>query len=151
MIPHRIILHCSATIENADFSSADIKRFHLQRGFKDIGYHYVIRLDGTIETGRNENEIGAHCLGHNKDSLGICYVGGLDLYGKPKDTRTFKQKQSLYKLVYKLMLKYNIPLIGIYCHNEFTNKSCPCFKILDFITEFEEWIKENEMEQRNKG
>ena len=105
-----IILHCSATKENADFSSADIKKWHLQRGFKNIGYHYVIRLDGTVEAGRKEDEIGAHCLGHNKDSLGICYIGGLDSNGTPKDTRTNEQKKSLVKLVLKLMKKYNISI-----------------------------------------
>ena len=103
-----IILHCSATKENADFSAADIKKWHLQRGFKNIGYHYVIRLDGTVEAGRKEDEMGAHCLGHNKDSLGICYIGGLDSNGTPKDTRTNEQKKKLVKLDLKLMKKYNI-------------------------------------------
>lgn len=144
MKPIKIILHCSATKENADFSSADIKQWHIKRGFKNIGYHYVIRLDGTIEAGRNENEIGAHCIGHNKDSLGICYIGGLDKDGKPKDTRTHEQKEALYNLVGKLMLKYDIPVENIHCHYEFANKSCPCFKIEDFISDFNEWIR-NEM------
>lgn len=139
-----IILHCSATKENADFSAADIKKWHLQRGFKNIGYHYVIRLDGTVEAGRKEDEMGAHCLGHNKDSLGICYIGGLDKDGKPKDTRTQAQKEALYNLVGKLMLKYNIDVDSIHCHYEFANKACPCFKIEDFINEFNDYIR-NEM------
>lgn len=139
-----IILHCSATKENADFSAADIKKWHLQRGFKNIGYHYVIRLDGTVEAGRKEDEMGAHCLGHNKDSLGICYIGGLDKDGKPKDTRTQAQKEALYNLVGKLMLKYDIDIDSIHCHYEFANKACPCFKIEDFINEFNDCIR-NEM------
>ena len=145
MKPTKIILHCSATKENADFSSADIKRWHLQRGFKDIGYHFVIRLDGSIEIGRNENEIGAHCLGHNKDSLGICYVGGLDKDGKPKDTRTKEQRKSLIELVMKLMRKYNIAIGNIRGHYEFANKACPCFKIENFRYE----LRQYEMEQSN--
>lgn len=145
MKPTEIILHCSATKENADFSSADIKKWHIQRGFNNIGYHYVIRLDGTIEAGRKENEIGAHCLGHNAKSIGICYIGGLDKDGKPKDTRTPKQKEALYNLVGKLMLKYDISFDNIHCHYEFANKACPCFKIEDFINEFNEWIR-NEVE-----
>ena len=146
MIPKKIILHCSATKENADFSSADIKQWHLQRGFNNIGYHYVVRLDGTIEAGRNENEIGAHCTGQNKDSIGICYIGGLDKDGKPKDTRTKEQKEALYNLVGKLMLKYNITVENIHCHYEFANKACPCFKKEDFIRDFNRWLIKNEME-----
>lgn len=144
MKPTEIILHCSATKENADFSVTDIDRWHRQRGFKKVGYHYIIKLDGTIQAGRNENEVGAHCLGHNATSLGICYIGGLDKDGKPKDTRTQEQKEALFNLVGKLMLKYNIPVENIHCHYEFANKSCPCFKIEQFICEFNDWIR-NEM------
>ena len=140
-----IILHCSATKENADFSAADIKKWHLQRGFKNIGYHYVIRLDGTVEAGRKEDEIGAHCLGHNKDSLGICYIGGLDSNGTPKDTRTNEQKKSLVKLVLKLMKKYNISIENVRGHYEFANKVCPSFKIEKFRNE----LRQYEMEQSN--
>lgn len=138
-----IILHCSATKENADFSAADIKKWHLQRGFKNIGYHYVIRLDGTVEAGRKEDEMGAHCLGHNKDSLGICYIGGLDSNGTPKDTRTNEQKKSLVKLVLKLMKKYNISIENVRCHYEFANKACPSFKIENFRNE----LRQYELEQ----
>lgn len=83
-----IIIHCSATKEGVDFKAKDIERWHKQRGFKKIGYHYVIDLDGTIEQGRKETENGAHTVGHNSIALGICYIGGLDKNGKPKDTRT---------------------------------------------------------------
>ena len=107
----------------------------MQRGFKNIGYHFVIRLNGTIEAGRSENEIGAHCLGQNEDSIGICYIGGLDEQGNPKDTRTNRQKKSLIELVNKLMKKYNIPIENIRGHYEFANKACPCFKIENFRKE----------------
>lgn len=141
-----IILHCSATKENADFSKVDIERWHKQRGFKTVGYHFIILLDGTIEKGREENEVGAHCLGHNATSLGICYIGGLDKAGNPKDTRTDVQKEAIYKLVNILMLKYNISVNNIHCHNEFANKTCPCFK----IEKFREELKIYEMGQNNK-
>lgn len=121
-----IIIHCSATAEGKDFNAADIDRWHKQRGFKKIGYHYVIKLDGTIEKGRGVEEIGAHCLNHNKNSIGICYIGGLASDGKtPKDTRTTEQKKALWKLIVELLIKY--PNATIHGHREFANKACPCF------------------------
>lgn len=86
---NEIIVHCSATAEGKDFTVADIKKWHLQRGFNDIGYHYVIYRDGSINKGRDESIIGAHCTGHNSYSIGVCYIGGVGIDGKtPKDTRT---------------------------------------------------------------
>lgn len=121
-----IIIHCSATAEGKDFNASDIDRWHKQRGFKKIGYHYVIKLDGTIEKGRGVEEIGAHCLNHNKNSIGICYIGGLASDNKtPKDTRTAEQKKALWKLIVELMIKY--PDATIHGHREFANKACPCF------------------------
>ncbi len=135
-----IILHCSATPEKRNIKAKDIDVMHKQRGWKGIGYHYVIDLDGTIEKGRGENENGAHCVGHNSIALGICYIGGLDNKMKPKDTRTIEQKESLYKLVLSLMEKYNLRMTDIHCHYEFANKACPCFKIEDFINELNNYI-----------
>lgn len=123
-----IIIHCSATAEGKDFNAADINRWHLQRGFKKIGYHYVIKLDGTVEKGRDESEIGAHCTGHNAHSIGICYIGGLEKDGKtPKDTRTPQQKSALWKLLFELIIKY--PDATIHGHREFAAKACPCFDV----------------------
>ena len=131
-----IILHCSATSEGKHIDTETIRQWHLQRGWDDIGYHYVIELDGSIHKGRDEGTIGAHCFGHNTDSIGICYVGGLTSDGKqPKDTRTEEQKKSLYKLTKDLQDKYNIPLSEIHCHNEFANKACPSFSIETFKEE----------------
>ena len=76
-----IIIHCTATTRGRDVTAADVDRWHRARGFRSIGYHYLIRLDGTIEPGRSENEIGAHTLGQNATSIGVCYVGGLDSDG----------------------------------------------------------------------
>lgn len=121
-----IIVHCSATPEGKDFTIDDIKRWHLQRGFSDIGYHYIIYRDGSIHKGRNESIIGAHCTGHNTISIGVCYIGGMDSANKnPKDTRTQQQKDALLRLLKELKKKY--PSAKIYSHKDFAPKACPSF------------------------
>ena len=123
---NEIIVHCSATQEGKDFTIADIDRWHRQRGFTKIGYHYVIYRDGTIHVGRNESEVGAHCLGHSQNSIGICYIGGLSSDGKtPKDTRTDAQKKALTTLLQALKKKY--PSASIHGHRDFAKKACPSF------------------------
>ena len=122
----KIIIHCTATAEGKDFHVKDVDKWHKARGWKGIGYHYLITLDGTIEKGRGENEIGAHTTGQNKNSIGICYVGGLAKDGKtPKDTRTEAQKKALLELLIALIIKY--PQAKIYGHRDFANKACPSF------------------------
>lgn len=121
-----IIVHCSATPAGADFTVADIRRWHKERGFSDIGYHYVIYRDGSVHEGRNVDMVGAHCLGHNANSIGICYIGGLATDGvTPKDTRTNQQTAALRTLLLKLRALY--PQAKIYGHRDFANKACPCF------------------------
>lgn len=121
-----IILHCSATVEGRDFSAEDIRRWHVDgRGWSDIGYHFVIRLDGTIELGRPITMAGAHCLGHNLYSIGVCYVGGLDHNLNPKDTRTPEQKAALDELL--RVLHRMFPAATVHGHSEFARKACPCF------------------------
>jgi N-acetylmuramoyl-L-alanine amidase len=121
-----LIVHCSATPEGKDYSVDTIRQWHLQRGFSDIGYHYVIYRDGSIHIGRDESIIGAHCTGHNTNSIGVCYIGGCASDGKtPKDTRTTEQKQSLVKLLKELKTKY--PQASIHSHKDFANKACPSF------------------------
>ena len=120
-----IIVHCSATKEGMDYTVADIKKWHLARKFSDIGYHYVIYRDGSVHNGRDVNISGAHCEGYNSHSIGICYIGGLDKNGKPKDTRTDAQKTSLLKLLKTLKGMY--PKATIHGHKEYANKACPCF------------------------
>jgi N-acetylmuramoyl-L-alanine amidase len=121
-----IIVHCSATPEGKDFTVADIKRWHLQRNFSDIGYHWVIYRDGSVHPGRNEAISGAHCTGHNSNSIGVCYIGGVAADGRtPRDTRTEAQKQALLKTLKSLKMKY--PKAKIYSHRDFANKACPSF------------------------
>ena len=121
-----IIIHCADTPEGRDDKAADIDRWHKQRGFDSIGYHYVIDLDGTIEAGRDLDCIGAHCKGHNTNSIGICYIGGADRDTlKPKDTRTDEQKKSLLLLLKYLRQRY--PDAKIYGHRDFSEKPCPSF------------------------
>ena len=128
-----IIVHCADTPEGRDDKSADIRRWHKARGFNDIGYHYVVDLDGSIEPGRPIETAGAHCTGHNTNSIGICYIGGADKGMKPKDTRTDAQKQSLVLLLRYLRQRY--PSAKIYGHRDFANKACPCF---DAKTEYQD-------------
>ena len=129
---NEIIVHCAATPEGKNFKAADIDRWHRERKMKCIGYHYVVDLDGTVEPGRPESEIGAHCLGHNQYSIGVCYVGGLAANGKkPKDTRTAAQKEALLALLKKLRAKY--PKASIHGHRDFAAKACPSF---DATTEY---------------
>lgn len=124
----KIIVHCSATPEGRDYTVADIDRWHKQRGWKGIGYHFVIYRDGSVHPGRKIEEIGAHCAGQNADSIGICYIGGVATDGKtPKDTRTPAQKAALCGLINELKTRF--PNVTVHGHREFANKACPCFDV----------------------
>lgn len=121
-----IIVHCSATAEGRDFTVEDIRRWHKQQGWSDIGYHYVIGRHGEKWTGRDVDVSGAHCEGHNRNSIGVCYIGGLDAAGKKaKDTRTLQQKAVLLSLLTELKRLY--PDAKIYGHRDFARKDCPSF------------------------
>ena len=123
---NEIIVHCAATREGRDFTVEDITRWHKARGFATIGYHYVIYRDGSIHEGRPLKQIGAHCVGHNKHSIGICYIGGCASDGKtPKDTRTSEQKEALLSLLRRLKARF--PNATIHGHRDFAAKACPSF------------------------
>lgn len=122
-----IIIHCSATREGQDIKAADIDRWHRQKGWDGCGYHFVIDLDGTIEIGRPIEKVGAHTSGHNANSVGICYVGGLNKDGKATDTRTPQQRQALLSLATTLVWMF--PDAHFHGHREFANKACPCFDV----------------------
>lgn len=124
----KIIIHCSATPEGRDYTVADIDRWHRERGWNGIGYHYVIYRDGTVHAGRDVAKTGAHCTGHNADSIGVCYIGGMTADNRrPKDTRTPAQKEALRNLIAELKAKF--PDVTVHGHREFANKACPCFDV----------------------
>lgn len=121
-----IIVHCTATPEGRIETVQSIRNMHKAKGWSDIGYHYLIGLNGECWEGRNVNLIGAHCEGHNSNSIGVCYVGGVDKKMQSKDTRTEKQKDALVALLKDLRKLY--PNAKIYGHHDFNKgKSCPCF------------------------
>lgn len=121
-----IIIHCAATPEGKDFTVDDIRKWHLARGWNDIGYHYVIGRHGELWEGRPVDNIGAHCVNHNRYSIGVCYVGGCAKDGKTaKDTRTLQQKAQLLLLLQELRKLY--PKAKIYGHRNFAKKDCPSF------------------------
>lgn len=127
-----IILHCTATPEGRDHSIDEVRAWHKQRGFSDIGYHYLITLDGTVQAGRPLEVVGAHCRGHNAHSIGVCYVGGVAADGHtPKDTRTAAQRTALVALLLKLLMRFRAArVVG---HNELSPKACPSFDVRDFV------------------
>lgn len=141
----RLIVHCSATRENQHITVDTIRDWHVNgRGWSDVGYHYVIYLDGTIAKGRADNRQGAHCLKSNPFSLGVCYIGGVELDGKtPKDTRTSEQKESLESLLKTLKAMH--PEAIIHGHRDFANKACPSF---DATSEYE-YISNKEYEKNS--
>lgn len=124
-----IIIHCSDTVEGKNISITDIEKWHKKRGFTKIGYHFVIYLNGEVKQGRNIKEIGAHCKRHNSRSIGICYIGGRDKKGNPKDTRTEEQKDSIRKLIKELQMKYT-GIKKVVGHREYNSgKMCPCYDV----------------------
>ena len=123
----KIILHCSATLPGQRVDVETITRWHKQRGFKTIGYHFFIDRSGTIHAGRPLEQQGAHCKGQNAHSIGICYEGGLNKEGKPLDTRTILQRIAMKELVAQLLGQF--PEATVHGHCEFANKACPCFDV----------------------
>lgn len=122
----KIIVHCSATPRGREVTVGEIDSWHRDRGFRQIGYHYVVYLDGSVHPGRPEEMAGAHCLGQNSGSIGVCYVGGVEADGKtPADTRTYAQRDSLRTLLRSLRKRY--PRARIFGHRDFAPKACPSF------------------------
>lgn len=154
--PTYIIIHCSATREDKDFTEKQINDSHVDRGFGKWGYHYYIRKDGRVIPMRAENEIGAHDnfiipgtnTSYNRCSIGICYEGGLDKNGKAKDTRTDAQRKAMRELVQDICYRHDI--IDILGHRDTSPdkngngivekcewmKECPCFDVKSEFTSF---------------
>ena len=129
---NRVILHCSATPEGREVSVETIREWHTDppprgRGWSDIGYHYVIHLNGKIELGRPIEVQGAHTSGENEDSIGICYIGGVNAANEPKDTMTVLQAIAFVDIVKSLRLIFG--KLSIHGHNEFSTKACPSFLV----------------------
>lgn len=123
-----IVVHCTATPEGRWHTVADIRAWHKAKGWSDIGYHWVVLLDGSVEQGRPESIAGAHVSGHNANSIGVVYVGGVDKDKlKPKDTRTPAQKKTLLSLLKRLKAQW--PDAEILGHRDFkgVTKACPSF------------------------
>lgn len=129
------VIHCAATTPSMDIGKKEIDRWHRARGFFGIGYHFVIRRDGSLEEGRPLEKAGAHASGYNENSVGICLVGGIDEKGNPENNFTNAQWITLKRVITMLDQLYpNSKIVG---HNELTNKACPCFNV-------QAWLK-NEM------
>ena len=123
-----IIVHCSANRAGSALRMADIDSYHRSLGWIGCGYHYVIPTDGTIEPGRPDEMVGAHCKNHNRHSIGVCYIGGLSKDGKPADTRTDAQRIALRNLLERLHRRY--PDALIVGHRDLDpQKVCPCFDV----------------------
>ncbi len=128
--PRWITVHCSATPPELDIGRDDIRQWHLQRGWQDIGYHYVIRRNGAIELGRPTHVQGAHVAGHNKDNLGICLVGGCDNQMQTQDNFTLAQRKTLFALISQLQQQYHIDDQHVTAHNQWNaNKACPVIHV----------------------
>jgi N-acetylmuramoyl-L-alanine amidase len=125
----RIILHCTATIAGQELNVSQIDNIHRRRGWSEIGYHYVIYANGEIATGRDIRKKGAHVKGHNFDSVGIAYVGGLNKDLVPTDTMTMEQDVSFLHLVNSLRVVLGD--LSVHGHNEFSSKACPSFRVQD--------------------
>lgn len=136
-----LVIHCSATRENRPFSVQALEASHRARGFNGIGYHYYIRQSGKVVNTRPLYRSGAHVKGHNRNSIGICYEGGLDRNGNPADTRTPEQRMALRQLVAKLCDRF--PESKVCGHRDLSPdcngdgridphewmKQCPCFDV----------------------
>lgn len=136
-----LVVHCAATPPTRDIGVAEIRVMHKQRGFNDIGYHYVIRRDGRVEKGRADNVAGAHVQGFNSVSLGVCLVGGVDAKGQPDANYTPLQYEALERLLITLQRTY--PTAEILGHRDLSPdkngdgkvspnewlKACPCFDV----------------------
>lgn len=136
-----LVVHCSATRRDQDIGAQQITQWHLQKGWSTIGYHYVIRRNGSLENGREETSVGAHVAGHNEESIGICLVGGIDLLGKPENNFTAGQFETLHRLLGELRGRY--PATRIVGHRDLSPnrngdkpvtpdqwlKACPSFDV----------------------
>lgn len=131
-----VIVHCAATKPSMDVGVREIRQWHKERGFLDIGYHFVIRRNGTIEDGRDVNQVGAHTVGQNETSVGVCLVGGVDDKLQPQANFTPQQMATLRKLLGDLKVLF--PQAVVKGHRDFAAKACPSFDV-------KRWLDTNEL------
>jgi N-acetylmuramoyl-L-alanine amidase len=127
----QVVVHCAATRPTLDVGVKEIRQWHRQQDWSDIGYHWVVRRDGTVEAGRREELVGAHVLGHNQHTIGICLVGGLDSTGEPAPEFTPEQFASLRVLLTEILARYDLPDEAVLGHRDFpgVSKACPSFDV----------------------
>jgi N-acetylmuramoyl-L-alanine amidase len=133
-VTEHIVIHCAATKPSMDTDADDIDRWHRERGWLKIGYHFVIKRDGTIQSGRDVDEIGAHAKGYNATSVGVCLVGGLSEDNKPEENFTEDQWNSLSSVIETLTNKY--PDAEVIGHNNISDKTCPNFDVGEWYANY---------------
>jgi N-acetylmuramoyl-L-alanine amidase len=137
-----IVIHCAATPPGMDIGIETVREWHKARGFRDVGYHYFIKRDGTRQTGRSINEIGAHVIGHNYHSVGLCMAGGVaDGSLTPQDNFTEKQWTALYLTLKELHEEF--PKAVIVGHKDLdASKACPSFEVSKWVADKPEFAPE---------
>ena len=125
-----LVIHCSATRCDRDYTAEQLLRDHKARGFRTVGYHFYIRRSGVVTRHRGLLEVGAHARGFNRCSISVCYEGGLDERGKPTDTRTPEQKAALLELLWKLRRLFPAALVVGHRDLPGVKKACPCFDVV---------------------
>lgn len=122
-----IFVHCSATKPTQNIGVREIRQWHKEQGWLDVGYHYIIKRDGTVEAGRDESAVGSHAKGYNHNSIGVCLVGGIDGSGKFEANFTPAQMSALRSLLVTLLAKYEGS--KLMAHHEVAPKACPSFDV----------------------
>jgi len=130
---NEIFIHCTATLPEMDIDIAQVKTWHLDRGWSDVGYHFLVRRSGEVETGRPLHRAGAHVKGHNESSIGVAMAGGLAHSGKQACNYTRQQWDSLSLLIDQLQAEYDIPNGNVRGHNQASSKDCPCFDVTEWM------------------
>ncbi|MDE1333414.1 N-acetylmuramoyl-L-alanine amidase [Vibrio aestuarianus] len=129
-----ITVHCSATTPSQQIGVADIRQWHQAKGWRDVGYHYVITRQGHVEQGRALNQVGAHVRGHNHGNIGICLVGGCDTRQQPQDNFTLAQRKALFGLITRLQAVFSIADDQVQPHHHWANKACPVMVIQPLLS-----------------
>lgn len=137
-----IFVHCSATKPSMNWGVREVRQSHKERGFLDVGYHFIIKRDGTVEAGREESAIGSHAKGYNHNSIGVCLIGGVNDRMKPEANFTPAQMTALRSLLVTLLAKYEGSVLR--AHHDVAPKACPSFDL-------KRWWEKNELVTSDRG